>query len=87
MVLLDVHAGAPEHGPEFETHVLAHLRGQIARGALRGDSAQLPSRRVFAWRRHDDLRRSGSLADRLDARIELADRRLAMARIIRSEGR
>jgi methyl-accepting chemotaxis protein len=49
---LDLADGASR--TKLEAHVLDHLRAEVAAGRTQGDSATLPTRHVFAWRRVDD---------------------------------
>jgi methyl-accepting chemotaxis protein len=56
VAMIDLQGESSTQHVALEEHVLTRLRGQLAHGALRGDSSQLPSRHVFAWRRHDERR-------------------------------
>ena len=56
----------------LEPHMLDHLRGEMDRGVVRGDSAVLPSDLVFAWRQLDDERLLVAITPERELRREVA---------------
>jgi methyl-accepting chemotaxis protein len=56
----------------LESHVLDHLRREMERGVVRGDSAVLASDLVFAWRRLEDDRLLVAITPERELRREVA---------------
>ena len=64
-------AGGAGHS-RLEPHLLDHLRGEMERGGVRGDSAVLVSDLVFAWRRVGDEQLLVAITPERELRREVA---------------